>query len=54
MHRLQRQKHSLAIFVARLIRLFLSQSKIQACNHTSCETMFYNFDLLGVLVVDCF
>jgi hypothetical protein len=46
MHRLQHQKCSLAIFVARLIHLFSSQLEIRASSHITCETTFYNFDSL--------
>ncbi len=54
MHHLQCEKHSSATFVARLIHLFSSQLEIQTCNHTAYETVFYNFDSLGVLAMDCF
>jgi hypothetical protein len=53
MHRFQRQKHSLAIFVTRLICLFFSRSKMQACNQITYETMFYNFDSPSVLAMEC-
>jgi len=47
-------KHSLAIFVAKLIRLFSCQPEIQASGHTTYEIMFYNFDLSSVLAIDYF
>jgi hypothetical protein len=54
MHCFQHLKCSLATFVAKLIRLFSSQLEIQAFSHTTYEIMFYNFDLLNVLAIDCF